>query len=674
LTQSATTRTPFRLDVQGLRAIAVALVVLYHAGVPGLSGGYVGVDVFFVISGFLITGQILDQIDRGRFSFGSFYAKRARRILPASFVVVILTVIAALIWISPLQRTDVLHGAISTALYVPNMLFAFQGTDYLASDTPSLFQHYWSLGVEEQFYLLWPAILVALFLAAKAARLSRRVVFWALVALVILSFGAGVLLTFRSQPWAFFSLPTRAWELGVGAIVLFMLRAGVRLPARVAVVGGWVGIVGLVMVGVLYTSATPFPGFAAAGPVLATALVILSGTGYPRGGPTRLLSTRPFQFIGLISYSLYLVHWPIIMLPQQAMGEAHAFPTWATLLLGLSCLPIAWLLYRFVETPARHLPALEKARPRVSLLWAGGASVATVAASLVVLSVLAMNPLSGNRAVAAIVISNKPIGTAFVPSNLTPSLVGATNDIPSIYGDGCHEDAVKTSIGDCLRGDVTGAGTIALFGDSHAAQWFPALDEIARSKNEKLQVYTKSGCPSVSIASQLNGVAYAACDAWRENVIAHLRANPVDTIVISNLGLGTLVADDAAALSEWRAGLTRTLKQLTDVSDVILIGDTPNFVEEPAACLAQHLDDAAVCGRERAEAVDSKTHAAEQEIAQAAGVEYIDMTDYLCTRTFCPVILGDKLVYRDQHHLTASFVRGLTPLLEKTFARARLGK
>ena len=655
----------YRNDVQGLRAIAVGLVVLYHAGVPGLSGGYVGVDVFFVISGFLITGQIVDRIEQGRFDFGAFYAKRARRILPASFAVLILTVIASLIWISPLQLQDVLAGAIATALYVPNMFFAVQGTDYLASDTASLFQHYWSLGVEEQFYLLWPALLV---FGYFAARRSRRTLFWAIVALVVVSFAAGVFLTFRSQPWAFFSLPTRAWEFGVGALAMFAIRDGLTVPSRLRAVGGWIGVVALVAVGFLFTSATTFPGYAAAIPVLATALIIFCGVDSPKGGPARLLSTPPFLFVGMISYSLYLVHWPLIMLPQQAVGESHPLPLWLTLALGLLSVPVAYLLYRFIEKPARHLPALERLRPRASLLWAGGASLATVAASVLVMALVSMNPLSGGRAVAATMITNPPVGTTFVPSNLTPSLRAAAQDIPTTYGDGCHVDPPVTAIGTCIRGDQTGPGSMALFGDSHAAQWFPAIDEIATAEKARLHVYTKSSCPSVGIESRMDGVPYVACDTWRQNVITELRAHPVDTVIISNLELGTLVARDAATPEEWKAGLARTLEQLVGVSNVVVIGDTPNLAEEPAACLAHHLDDAGACGRDRSEATNEATRAFEREVALAAGAVYIDVNDYLCTETFCPVILGNQLVYRDRHHVTATFARDLAPFIAEDVA------
>lgn len=247
----------FRPDIQGLRAVAVSAVVLYHAGLPLLPGGYVGVDVFFVISGFLITSHLLSGLARrGRVSFAEFYARRARRILPASFVVLILSTIAALVWFPPVLMSQVWAGAVATALYVPNLLFAVQGTDYLADTAPSLFQHYWSLGVEEQFYLIWPALLA---LGWKAFR-SKTMLKAVLALLGVASFGLGVWLTFISQPWAFFSLPTRAWELGLGAAIAFQLQHRSRLmPATVAPIVGWLGILAIVAASVLLSANTLFP-------------------------------------------------------------------------------------------------------------------------------------------------------------------------------------------------------------------------------------------------------------------------------------------------------------------------------------------------------------------------------------------------------------------------------
>ena len=298
-------RSTFRPDVQGLRAIAVLLVVLYHSGVETLSGGFIGVDAFFVISGFLITTHLLESLaTHGRISFPAFYARRARRILPAALLVAALTTVAAWIWMPPLALEEVVRGAIATAFYVPNFLFAVQGTDYLAGTSPSVFQHYWSLGIEEQFYLFWPAILGAGFVLCR--RREGRL-FAVAAVLTLASSLAGVLWMGISTPWAFFGLHTRAWELGVGALIAFLLRSRAARRLQHPAVGllAWAGLAALLAGALLYDDATAFPGAAAALPVLATAAMIVGGNASGGLHATRLLGLAPFQLIGAISYSLY---------------------------------------------------------------------------------------------------------------------------------------------------------------------------------------------------------------------------------------------------------------------------------------------------------------------------------------------------------------------------------
>ncbi|WP_343212877.1 acyltransferase [Arthrobacter sp. H20] len=302
-----------------MRAVAVGAVVLYHAGLPVVPGGYVGVDIFFVISGFLITGQLISMLQsRGRIPFGEFYAKRIRRILPASFAVLALTTVASLLVLPPSTRPGALQDAIATALYVPNVLFAAQGADYLAETAPSPFQHYWSLGIEEQFYLFGPLILLLGFIMVRK---SIKRLFWVVLAIVVVSLALCVILTSDSQPAAFFLLPTRAWELGVGALAAFALHARlIHLSGRGAAVGSWVGVAGIAVALVVLNSGTVFPGWSALLPVLSTAAIIVCGGSQPAGGAGDLLSRRPLQKIGAWSYSIYLVHWPLLVIPQAALG------------------------------------------------------------------------------------------------------------------------------------------------------------------------------------------------------------------------------------------------------------------------------------------------------------------------------------------------------------------
>lgn len=321
-----TARREFRADIQGMRAIAVLAVVLYHAGLPYLPGGYVGVDIFFVISGFLITSHLVRSLEQhGRIQLADFYAKRVRRILPASVLVLILTVLASIIWLPSQLFQDVWRGAVATAVYLPNVYFAIKGTDYLAETTPSVFQHYWSLGIEEQFYILYPLLLLACWKIFK----NKRSVLYVVLVCVTVSFLAGLYATSWNQPYAFFLLPFRAWELGVGGLVAIVLsRRASIVPRRYAGPVGWLGLAIMVTPIFTFSDSTVFPGYWAAIPTVGAALVILAGATRSAHGPGKLLSARPMIWVGGISYSLYLVHWPALTIPQIAAGYNHPLPLW----------------------------------------------------------------------------------------------------------------------------------------------------------------------------------------------------------------------------------------------------------------------------------------------------------------------------------------------------------
>src|SRR5829696_1207676 len=306
---SVQTTSRFRADVEGLRAVAVLAVVVYHAGLSQVGGGFVGVDVFYVLSGFLITGLLWEELQTtARLRLGAFYGRRARRLLPAAVLVLMVTLVASWVWLSPLQARGAARDAAAAALYVANYRFALQRTDYLADASPSPLQHYWSLGVEEQFYLLWPVLLLAVFLAGRRLRVRSP----ARAAAVVLalagagSFALSLRLTAVSQPWAFFSLPTRAWELAAGGLVALAAPRLRRLPGVAAATVGWLGLEAIAWSITRFSAATPFPGAAALFPVGGTAAVLAAGCAAPRLGPGRVLGWRPLQAAGKLSYSWYL--------------------------------------------------------------------------------------------------------------------------------------------------------------------------------------------------------------------------------------------------------------------------------------------------------------------------------------------------------------------------------
>ncbi len=644
-----------------MRAVAVLAVVLYHASVPFLPGGFVGVDVFFVISGFLITSHLLSQLrSTGRIAFGSFYARRARRLLPAAFVVLAVTAIATVLWINPLWSTDRLKDAVATALYVPNYWFAAANTGYLAENTvPSPFQHYWSLGAEEQFYLFWPALLLGLWLLARRRRTWMAI---GMVAVAVASLVFCIAITTTNQPWAFFSLPSRAWEFAAGGVVAFLLARRSTLPVRLAVPASWIGLAMVLAAIFLYSGRTVFPGVAAVLPVLGTALLIWGGATASTWSAGRVLSVAPLVFIGEISYSLYLVHWPLLIVPQTAIGLGRTLPFWASLGLAAAAIPLAWVLYRYVETPFREGGVIRRLRPSVTLLTAAGLSAVLVIGCLGGGYLVSHRQLGSGEAAATPLTAANAAGT--VPANLSPALRTAMNTRPPADGDGCllEVDDSTTPPATCLTGSAS-APLVVLFGDSHATQWEPALQPLVDAGKIRLDIETKSGCPFADVPVHYFGQPYPGCTDWRPAALTRIEAAHPALILVSSFQVyaQSAVSDQWAAadvsLGQLEAGMRRTLSTLAAVAPVAYIADSPLPQDYVPGCLSVHLTDAAKCQA----VLDPRFRNVEKTVAAAAQVTYLDFDAPLCTRDTCPSVIGDTLVYRDNSHLSTAAVAALGP-------------
>ena len=706
---ASTVRPGFRPDIEGLRAVAIATVVGYHVGLPILRGGFVGVDVFFVISGFLITGLLVREVTAtAHVSLARFWARRARRLLPAATLVLGVVAFLSYIAIPAIDHQSVGLDVVASALYVANMRFAVQATDYLASDSaPSPVLHFWSLGVEEQFYLVWPLLILAIAwfgvrrARARGVAVRRGHLALALAALGVASFALSLHLTATVQPWAFFSMPTRAWEFALGGLVSIGAVELARLPAPVRRVGGLLGVLVLLGSLAMLTSSVPYPGTAALWPVLGTVAIIVAGTTSRDRAVAvpALLSTRGPRWLGRLSYSWYLWHWPALVLAVSVWGE---LATPVRLAIALASLIPAYLAFTYVERPLHHSPTL-MASTRRSLSLGLALSLGAAAFGLV----LALLPGGGalasgfsvagsadeqvGRGPAALVPGPAPTSTAARPAptssatthavvwptgDLTPSPSHIRSDLPSIYHDGCHVMGPQTTWSTCAFGDLGSSTSVVLLGDSHAAQWFPALLALATQHHWKLIVRTHSGCPApdVTIMSASIQRAYAECDTWRTAVLSDIVSLHPTLVVAAGTRTDSLVdratgnlIDASAAPGEWRAGWSRTLHMLTGAGiPVAVVRDTPWPGRDMATCVSTHLTDTSSCDLARS-ALDS----ASVDVGTVVGIQgahAIDLSALFCDKDRCPATRGKYVVYRDSSHITATFSRALAPYLYASLA------
>jgi peptidoglycan/LPS O-acetylase OafA/YrhL len=692
------TQTDFRPDIEGLRAVAVIAVVLYHAGIPDASGGYIGVDVFFVISGFLITGLLWREVTTANtIRLGRFYGARARRLLPAAATVGIATAVWAAVTLPPLQARSVLVDGIASALYVGNYRFAMQGTDYLASDIPSPFQHYWSLGVEEQFYLVWPVLIIGTAwlvwrLRGKTGAASGATPYAVVLALVAAaSLVAAVLWTRMSPPWAFFSLPTRAWELAAGGLVALSIQQWRRLPPLPAAIAGWGGLALIVLTCTQLGPSTPYPGTAALLPVLGTALVIGGGGVTGSLGAGRVLCLPAMRAIGRVSYSWYLWHWPVLLLMPPLLGVPASLPVRLTATFVSAGLAVITL--HLVENPGRFAAALRRSA-KASLAVAGVASGVTACACVLLLLMVVPAPVGHGKAAPKaniVALPPTPVPTLSpqeaavrqgfaqardavaasaelraVPSNLDPSLAEAPADKAAVFVNGCTRSWRDIGQSECATGDTASPTTVALVGDSHAAMWDPAMQHVAEQRHWRLETLAKITCPlqDLHIASPYLGREYTECEQWRGEIMARLKAEHPRLVVLDmsrryGADFGFVSYDPA-----WISTLADTVKQLRSIGAAVLVlGPVPDPHSSVPTCLSGHLDDASACAPPRSVALNNIGIAAEQTATTGGGGHYADLTDLFCTSDRCPVIVGNTLVFRDDNHVTTEYAQLLAPVM-----------
>lgn len=670
-TKTEPAKIPFRPEIEGIRAVAVILVVLYHAGLTWIPGGYVGVDVFFVLSGYLITGQLwTNLVTTGRISFGGFFARRARRLLPAAALVLSLSSLAAVLLLPVTAWKSIAWDVVFSALSVGNYRFAAEATDYFSQGgAPSPVLHYWSLGVEEQFYLVWPVLLFCASLVwlkrAKRGEAKMRARTTLAVLLVFaVSLTLSIYVTQINQPIAFYSLPTRAWELALGGLLALSATQFVNFRQQAGNALGWLGLALIVIAATVFNDQTLYPSLYALVPALGTAALVFSSGSHVFG----FLRLKPMRAIGRWSYSFYLWHWPILIFGAALVSDAE-LPMRVKLLLVLGALILSGLTYKFFENPIRMSSWLAKNSARslalgLSLVVFASASgfVLTIATVPTTSTVTSTVPLGATSDLAAAV--KRSLGTLPVPSNLTPKPENAsvTAELAS-HGTKCMATFDETEFPECAFGDASSDFTIWLVGDSHANHWFAAIEAVAKKHGAKLILHTRSGCPILDVAlanPKAKAGDYDNCTSWTKKVFEGLRADKPNLLIV-----GGTIGITGFHLESYG----RSIQKLSGLSEAtIVLGDSPRAVVEVPSCVAENPTDYSRCNLQintPGEDVQwGDLVATAKSYAVGNNVTYQATSDWLCNGNDCPAIIGNVLVYREISHLTVAGAKLMTPYFE----------
>ncbi|MFE6834938.1 acyltransferase family protein [Streptomyces sp. NPDC057705] len=674
-------RSAFRPDIEGLRGVAVLAVLAFHAGIPWATGGFVGVDVFFVISGYLITGLLVrEAITTGRIRLGDFFSRRARRLLPSAAVVLGAAAVAGALLTVPLRRTEVEYDVVAAALSLANWRFVAQQTDYLAAghdQSPLL--HFWSLAVEEQFYLCWAPLLAVLVLCAARAVRRGRAVRYAVVLvaapLTLASFALALHWTRHSVSLAYLGTPSRVWQFGVGALLALLPWHLMRGPRPLRLLCGWAGAAAIGWCVVSYDAATAYPGYAALVPTLATAAVILAaipgrGERNAPGGHEvgRLLAGRAPRAVGRLSYNLYLWHWPVLVLAEARSGPL-GWPAKTALTLA-AVLP-ALATMRWVEQPLRRSRTVSEL-PRRGLSVGVTAIVMPVVLALVVgtttLHLLGpATPVDPKGlppgAASGPTLLARTSGTPLVDGPVVPSPVQARADFPP---DGaCEVAPAETRSPDCLFGAVHSPDRIVLLGDSHAGQWFSPMLALAAGRGWALQELVKQGCPlpELAVDSPQLGRAYRECDTWRADTLERLRQQPKPRLIVI-ASLNRYTADPKLLAEGWE----KTLRQLRALgAPIVYVEDTPAPGTDIPACVSGSPESAGACAFSRKDALPPDPLAGRISSGALPGVRSVSVNQVLCPGDgpTCPAVLDRILLYRDDAHLTNAAAVVLTNRLER---------
>jgi peptidoglycan/LPS O-acetylase OafA/YrhL len=670
--------------------VAVLAVVLFHFWPAAVTGGYVGVDVFFVISGFLISSHLFRTPPTGGQALLAFWARRVRRLLPAATVVLLATLAASLLWLPRTQLPGTAKELAAAAGYVENWALAASSTDYLAAENaPSPVQHYWSLSVEEQYYLFWPLLLAALYWLGRrttgtgrsAPRTQTTLLAVGLGVVFAASLACSVWVTHTNPPAAYFVTHTRVWELALGALLALAVSRGwaVRGPITSAA-AAWLGLAMIVWTTLTFTSTTAFPGYSALLPTLGTALVIAAdGDGVPYS-PRTILGWRPSQFLGDVSYSVYLWHWPVVVIAPYALGQPLGLP--AKVVAVVLVVALAAASKRWVEDGIRLAPAFGRSLAR-SFAVAAVSLAVVVSSSIAVVHEARASQAADQKALQASLSRTQCLGAAALRDRECSPVAGARllsspavarDDKPDVYADDCWSNVPFTRHRVCTYGDASSSTRVALLGNSHAGHWQPVLSDLVDRERWRMDTYLISRCYTVQVPISFKPESVTRnCTAWNRWAVDSIVKGGYDLVVMSDRTATSPLADvapqDQTTVAE--RAYAAVLRELTDAGiRVLVLRDVPEAAVEAPDCVDQHLKDVEACSQPQQVAVEPDPLAAAAQSDSTDRTSVLDLTDRFCRDGRCHVVIGGLIAYFDHGHMTKTFVKTLAPDVDPAVEQA----
>lgn len=664
----------FRPELEGIRAVAAILVAIYHIWLGKVSGG---VDVFFIVSGYLITTSLVTRMVRhGKIDHFENILGLAKRLFPLAFTVLITTAIGVILVFPQSVWQQFSREFIASALYFENWRLALDSMDYLAeSNGKSPFQHFWALSLQGQFYITWPILITIVFFLAKRIFKTpvRKTLLGVFILLFVSSISYSIYLTEVNQPFAYFNTFTRVWEFSLGGIVALLIPY-LKLPKAVSLPIGWIGLLTILLTGLVLPVSSVFPGYAALLPTMGVIFVILAAENGSRFGAEALLNSAPLQWLGTISYGFYLWHWPLFIFYLFYFNRTEV-PILDGLVILIITTVLAYLTIHFVEKPIRKLD-IRKSKTKVTGV------VASMLIPIVVFS-FAWNAYSKDLIEKATkeaeqitenieqYVEQYP-GGRLISGDLTaedgidpiPELIALEQDLPGFNLDPECKPGLKSddTFGICTYGVTDNPDyTIALVGGSHSGHWYPTFEALLEEHRIQLDVIYMDACRLAS--GDFDGELTPSCMKWNDLVVEHLKETPPDLVVTTaNINVQDKVPQEY--IDQW--------EKLDGYTDIFAIRDNPRVLVKPTDCLAR--EDEYDCSRPRTDVL-SDVLPWENTENIPDNVYFADMSDYFCIDGKCPQVIGNVIVYRDFHHISAAYAAtladGLEPMLLEALEQSK---